>query len=401
MGNRFTNLPDDMGIMNGRAYSKILYLSKNGDGSDGCSWNTAYNTITDALGGVSADASELTVIYVNAGTYDVDTTGDPTFAKNVAIKGAHRHHVEFINDHAASTAVFKFTRRVVLENITINCWNNTNARNNNGVIIDGANANGSRLRKVYMECDDCTGAHTAVELTGTTKYHILDEVMFDGPVGNSTFLKFSGCTKSLVQNCIFNAGLTGINLSTTADAITFNNLEFHANTTAIILAAGADSNHFEAVHFANNTTNINQSATSVNTVWHNLHWDNAFFQVLPNGGGGTALATGDGVWVQTPAYTDIVAANTITKPFYVTGVFVGGMQPADMYYFEMTWDTPAGGADTVFCETMIKGSDNRSATAVTGISSGLLPANSAVSAKIASDSNGVDPMVTWIQYITV
>jgi len=71
-----------------RAVTATLRVSPNGTGVDGLSWRTAYTTIQDALDAASTDADDCTLILISPHTtnYDIDTTGDPTWAANVILK---------------------------------------------------------------------------------------------------------------------------------------------------------------------------------------------------------------------------------------------------------------------------------------------------------------------------
>ena len=75
----------------GRPVTHSLCVSPNGDGSDGSSWEKAFTTLQAALDAASTDADDLTAILLSphATYYDINTAGDPTWAANVEIHGAH------------------------------------------------------------------------------------------------------------------------------------------------------------------------------------------------------------------------------------------------------------------------------------------------------------------------
>jgi len=105
----------------GRAVTDTLYVSPNGDNSDGSSWAKAFTTIQGALAVASTDADDCTAILVSphATYYDIDTTGDPTYTGNYEIVGTHRIWAAIRNEHNNATSIFKFTGKVSLVNLAL------------------------------------------------------------------------------------------------------------------------------------------------------------------------------------------------------------------------------------------------------------------------------------------
>ena len=52
-----------------KKFEKTLYVSLEGDDSDGLSWETAYNTFQQAY----SDAVDNSIIYMGIGMFDVET----------------------------------------------------------------------------------------------------------------------------------------------------------------------------------------------------------------------------------------------------------------------------------------------------------------------------------------
>ena len=126
-----------------RAVTATLYVSPNGANTNGKTWASAYTTIQAALDAASTDGDDCTLILISphATTYDIYTTGNPTWSANVILKGSHRNWVKIINSHEFATSVLKFTGKASLIDVTIDCG----AGANDGVIFSGANSEGARL----------------------------------------------------------------------------------------------------------------------------------------------------------------------------------------------------------------------------------------------------------------
>ncbi|KKM01520.1 hypothetical protein LCGC14_1793660, partial [marine sediment metagenome] len=67
----------NFGLMDGRAYTATLFVSPDGDNSDGTILRKAFQTINAALDAASTDANDLTLIYISphATYYDINLTG--------------------------------------------------------------------------------------------------------------------------------------------------------------------------------------------------------------------------------------------------------------------------------------------------------------------------------------
>ena len=142
----------------GKAITAVLFVSPDGDGSDGQTWATAYQTLNAALDACSADANALTLILVAPATYDINVTGQPTWAQNVIIQGSHRDFVNITNTHATASCVLRLEGLAAINDVTI-----THIAADNGLLLwaDGARAN--RLRFVSTAL---TGAGASLWLNG-------------------------------------------------------------------------------------------------------------------------------------------------------------------------------------------------------------------------------------------
>jgi len=156
--------PPDIGTqVIGVAVTHTLHVSPDGDNSTGKTWGTAFTTIQAALDTASTDANDCTLILVAPVTtfYDINTTGDPTWAANVIIQGSHRNWAKIQNSHASATSIMKLTGKAALMDLYFNLGSGSS----NGVILTQS---GFRVDNCQFVGEDLTGAATARDprLTG-------------------------------------------------------------------------------------------------------------------------------------------------------------------------------------------------------------------------------------------
>lgn len=94
------------------------------------------------------------------------------------------------------------------------------------------------------------------------------------------------------------------------------------------------------------------------------------YKVAPDGAAGISRATSGGAWTNS-AWTEVIAASSITSTFYVTGVTWMWWTPLaatdTTYEIELAFGTGAGGSET---EVLVVPASVRSDTAV-----GMMPSN--------------------------
>jgi hypothetical protein len=292
------------------AANATLYVSPNGDNSDGSSWSKAYNTINAALDAASTDGDDCTSIIISPQTtyYDIDTTGDPTWSGNYILVGTGRTWAVIRNDHASATSVLKFTGKVCLKNITINCG----IGSNNGVIFSGAD--GSCLDNVYFESEDVTGAQTALTLEDG-EYSIIKNVKFHGVSAHTTGILLDNYKLGNFEVIDFHDCLTSIKLTNSSSDNIFSYIYFHECTLSLDIDSG-DNQFLHELAFVGCTDNVDDEVG--NHSWINPH--GAFpVTVEPDNFTGITVAAGVGAntW---GSDTEIRAAATSTVPFRVVGI---------------------------------------------------------------------------------
>ncbi len=365
----------------GRAATATLYVSPNGSNTNGRTWASAYNTIQSALDAASSDSDDLTLILIgpHATYYDVNTTGDPTWSKNVELKGSHRNWANIKNDHASATSVLKFTGKVSLIDITIDCGSGSS----NGVIISGAGANGSRVYKMHLECKDVTGAHTALELEDVTHVRA-EDIFLQGVVGQTTGLLLDDCDLSRFTDLDLHDCLAGVQITDTSPRNTWIDTAFHDCALALDIDSG-DNQDFHNADFHNNVRNVDDEVG--NHVWINPHgvFD---IEILPDNLVGTLVNTGGA-----GAYggdTELLSAVSRDNPFRIVGTHV---EPSTSEWYQLRLSDDSG--STFFDIIQFDGTKREGMAAPSGTEH-IFNAGTRVSGSVR-DVSGGDNVRVWLE----
>ena len=202
---------DEIGAgISGRAVTDTLYVSPNGNGLDGSTWDRAYTTIQAALDAASTDADDNTQIVISPHTtyYDIDTTGNPTWTGNYEIIGSHRLWAAVRNSHTSATCIMKFTGKVSIHDLAIFQIGTVN-----GVIFTG---NGFRIRDCGFNSEGLTGAATAIYIDGSggmTQGGIIDDIQLLGHVSYTKGLYINASRINEFYNMHIHKCLTGIQIA--------------------------------------------------------------------------------------------------------------------------------------------------------------------------------------------
>ena len=299
----------------GRAVTNTLYVSPNGNGVDGLSWITAYTTIQAALDVASTDTDDCTLILISPHTtfYDIDTTGDPSWAGNYILKGSHRAWAEIKNDHASATSILKFSGLIGLEDLCLNL-----GTSNNGAILTKS---GFRVDHIQFLGEDLTGAATALHLDGvsTIRFGKVRDVEFLGEgTTHMTGLLVDNCKRSEFNDLVLNACKTAIQVvNASSDENRFNRLHIGDSGIGLDLDAGNEQ-HFEDVVFHHNTTDVDDEVGD--HVWNNIRSETDV-TIYPDNFTGITLSTAAGADTF-GSDTEIRSAATATAPFRVLGLHV-------------------------------------------------------------------------------
>lgn len=370
----------------GRAITSTIHVSPDGDGTNGYTWSTAYQTIQDALDNAPTDVNELTLILVAPQTggsnYDIDTTGDPTWSANVIIKGSHRQWVKIKNTHASATSILKLTGLSALEDLNFNLGTGSA----NGVILTGG---GFRIDNCNFVGEDLTGAATAIHIDGSpVKYGKIRDTDIRGHVTHmiGILLDNADCTEVTRNRIGFCATAIQV-INAGSDNNKFSNLDICSCTLGFDIDAG-NNQQFGNIYFLGNTRNVDDEVAD------HMYTDmkGAFpIYITSDNLAGTAVACG-GAGNTYGADTQLIAANAIDNPFRIVGVaFAPDASPAEWYMVRFSADSGSTWYDTL----MFLG-DKREGIAAPSGTEFIFNADTRIScsAKSVSGGNNVD---VWLE----
>ena len=296
-------------------FTETLFVSAAGDNSDGSSWNRAYTDLRAALDWIEANqtAGEVHCIMLQAGDWDLDLTGVPTYAASIAIYGIDSRNQAIIsNGHATATGVLQFTGWCSINNVTIDCGTGETGINLNG-------ANGSRLRKLYFDCTLLAAGNDAILLDGGVGRVNIKDVHIDGEVTNTTAIRLNDAHDCVIEGIKIHHALAGLQSDhADDDENIFLDCHLHSVITGIQLAnAGATDNHFDHIYFAGgSTTRITDAGTG--TMLSNIFMVDVVATISPDDVAGVLVVSGVGANTWTAVAVQIRAASA--TPFKITGI---------------------------------------------------------------------------------
>ena len=364
----------------GIAVTDTLYVSPNGAGTNGKTWAGAFTTIQAALAAASTDAEECTQILIGPGSYNINTTADPTYTGNYHITGTHRLWAVVQNLHADATSVFKFTGKVSISDLAIFT---TGTRN--GVIFTG---DGWRVRRCGFNSSGTSGATTSVYIDGSggaTKGGIMEDVQFIGHVSNTKAIYINTSSVNEFHNIQIHTCLTGIHIINAAsDYNLFENCDIGDSALAIDIDAGNEQ-HFENIDLHHNTDNVDDEVGD--SVWSEIHgqFDIA---IIPADLAGTTHTAGSGAaWGGAVTW---VASGVEAGPFRIVGVHT---EPTDVEWHELRFSADAGGS--YYDRVLFKAAKRESMAAPSGTEH-IFNAKTELYSEMRSESGSNDCQV-WIE----
>ncbi len=372
------NQQDDVGPQSlARAITATLRVSPDGDGTDGLTWATAYQTPQAAFDAASTDANDCTLVLIVPATYDIDMTGNPSWAANLEVRGTHRGWGMIQNGHGTATAVMRFTGRVSITDITIN----PGATAIDGVIIT---SDSPRLRRVMMECEDATGAMTGITLSGGAEHAVLEDVEVHGAVAYTTGLLLNNAPHNHFENLQLHDCLTGLQITDgLSDTNEFHHCDFHDCALGIDIDAG-NGHTFDDILFSNCTRNVDDEVGD-------HHWSNingAFdVAILPDDLTGVAVSTGGaGVY---GSDTEILAAAGRDNPFRVVTYY---FDPSTSEWYQVRLSDDSG---TTFFDVLQFDANKQRGNSASSGTEHIFNRATRISAS-ARDVSGGDTVQVWV-----
>lgn len=385
----FKKYLDELGAgIIGRGVTNTLYVSPNGDGSDGTTWAKAYTTIQGALDAASTDGDACTLILISPHTtnYDINTTGDPTYTGNYILKGTHRNWAKIKNNHASATSILKFTGKTSLIDLNFNLGSGSN----NGVIMTHG---GWRIYDCQFVGEDLTGAATAVWIDGDTtiKHGKMDDVDFLGHATHMTALKLDNASRNHISHAHIHECTTGVHIvNASSDENYFKNSDIGSCGIGFDIDAGNEQ-HLTNISFHGNTTNIDDEVGD--HIYERLYGEFPGCMCPDNLTGVTLTAHADANTYGSD--TEIKSAAESTVPFRITGYIVE-LNVAQKYEIRLSDDS----GSTFFDYLMMDAAVGIQSTVASDFPPGteyIFNKGTRISGSVKAESGGGDTCKIWLK----
>lgn len=369
--------------ISGRAITDVLFVSPNGDNSNGSSWSRAYQTIQSALDAASTDADDCTLILIapHATFYDINTTGDPTWSANVILMATHRLWAPIRNDHVGATSIMKFTGKASLMGLGIFQTGTTN-----GVIFTNG---GFRIRRCGFNSESITAPATSIDIDGSAAFirgGIMEDIQLRGHVSHTKGIRLNNAKINESDHLHIHECLTGLQIEhVDSDSNSFHDIEIGGCALGIDIDGG-NGQHFDNITFHNNTRNVDDEVGD--HVWDNIKGQFPI-SIYPDDFTGITVSS-DAVANTWGALTEIIAANAIDNPFRVVGVV---FDPTDSQWSRVRFTGDAGSIyydDIMFDASRQAGSNAPSGTEF------IFNADTKIEAAAKVISAGPDDIKVWL-----
>lgn len=252
--NTLLDINDGIGNVSQDLFTETMFVSKEGDNTDGMSWETAYNDPHDAI--AAADINGYTRIIIGAGEFDANVGNDGfmPFTKKICFEGVSREATILTNSHTGASSVIGLNAPGMVRNLTVSAreFSRSIELNNNSdysviekVDIKGRNA----FTGAYMD-----GPTSGIQCDGVT-HCFFDDIRIIGERGttdgievmeDSSMLFFRNIQIHYCQYPIRIDGLSG-QTSRSARRCTFDNIQLFDNLHGIQIGTGCYRNYFENV----------------------------------------------------------------------------------------------------------------------------------------------------------
>lgn len=148
---------DELDYIDQEQFYETIYVSKEGDNSNGETWDTAYTNPVTAYSNVLSDLDYRTLIMMGPGEYNINQDDRLEIEKNVFWKGSGRDLTIITNTHENAEWVFQAEEYFRCEDLTIKMENNVSGIfveedadiHLNHLRFDGFGATGGEALRIY------------------------------------------------------------------------------------------------------------------------------------------------------------------------------------------------------------------------------------------------------------
>jgi len=370
------------------AHTDVLFVSPNGDNSDGLTWSTAYNTLQTACE-IATNNSYNWLINIAPGHY-VETDPTPTYSGNINLSAVDPHSV-IVTNTVCATHVLEFTGLVYLKNICVTC-----ADAQDGIIYNRSN-HGGLFDTVHIDATAVTGAQSAITFKGGGNFAQVINCFIEGNVLYTTGIDVVNWSKSEIHAIRIGKSIKGIHITAGNAWFLYGKINLNFNTTAIEIESGVTSTRIVDVYYNGNTTNVIDNGTGTIITRGSQTLDREVTKIFPiTTSTGTEVTTGTAnVW---GSYAEIDDGSSFTSAFKITGIYIANPSDADDEYF-VEIATGAAASELSLSQTGFTGGNARSNVG-THLKSGWLAPDTRISARGMS-SSGADTFDVWLEYVCI
>jgi len=356
----------------GRANTATLYVSPDGDGADGLTWRTAYQTPAAAFDACSADVNDLTLVLFAPGTYDINQTGQPTWTQNIVVQGSHRGFVNITNTHATAGCVLRLEGLSAVQDVAI-----TPVAADNGLLMWG---DGARVARLLFDGTAHTGGGVCLWMDGDDPKVTDIDIM--GNVAQTIGINVMGA-RCHYENIHIDHCATGIWIHDAgADGNSFDNVFVHGCTLGLDIDTGNEQ-HFKEIHFFGNTRNVDDEVQD--SEWFEIH-GRLDIEILPDDFTGVTVNTGAaGVY---GGDTEIISAASRDNPFRIVG---WNFEPSTAEWYRIRVSDDAG---TTFFDVLQFDGNKREGMAAPSGTEHIFNAGTRISGSV-KDVSGGDNVKVW------
>jgi len=366
-------------------YTDRIYVHKDGSGTTGESWETAYSTINAAYAATSSDLDNKTLIFVGLGTFDVNIAGQLDITKNVNIIGSGREGTTFMNSHISADFVFSVSRYFKIEHCEV-------FYNQSCGGINVQDTSDSHLIHInFMTEVNHTGTPEALYLDGGG-HGEFEDLHFDGLNTTSTAINISNSDHNTFWDIeVYEYNNTGIHICNNSNNNLFKDIHIFETDIGLNIDSGYNQ-HFMDLMFFGCATNVDDEIG--NSYWYDIITDVEEAITAPNDLTGVVVNTdalGDTYGIDTLIYD----ASASDRPYYIVAMM---FEPnvKERYGLRLTDD----GGTTYFYETVIEAKNIDEVNRLTIEFPRVFNAHSQIHCSVMSESGG-DHMDNWLEIVLI
>jgi len=269
------NYYNDTNYFESLEYTDVLYVSPDGNNSDGLTWAAAFTTIQAALANASSDLNDITLILIAPGIYDMNTAGIYVVNKNVRLFGTRPNLVTITNTHASATGILQFNKYGGMYNLHILCG----AGITNGIIVNSSASVDSTLSQVLIT-DESPDVHFEGILLTNGTYRFLAEELYVQGNNMTTGIRTDNSYHNVFNDVYMNNCSIGIHLNNTNDDNNvFKTLNILNCQIGILIDSG-DQQTFNDITFLDNVRNVYDKVG--NSIYSEIKLDNPRTYITPD-----------------------------------------------------------------------------------------------------------------------